>query len=137
MTCPYCLASIAPDLAKCPSCGFTLGGSTLPRGQPAGGVAPFEDPMTRLMAPPRRSNLAMASLVLGIGSWVALGPLASIPAIITGHMARKEIEASDGTVEGAGLATGGLVLGYANLVAVLVFLLFIAGFIGWIFTRAQ
>ena len=38
------------------------------------------------------SNLALASLILGILGWTLLPGLASIGAIITGHMAKNEIK---------------------------------------------
>ncbi len=57
------------------------------------------------------SNILPAiSLILGIASWLGMSLLASVPAIITGHMAR-----SDPNQEGRGLATAGLLLGYANI----------------------
>jgi hypothetical protein len=41
--------------------------------------------------------------------------IGGIVAIITGHMAKKEIRASGGSISGDGLATGGLILGYLNV----------------------
>lgn len=64
------------------------------------------------------SNLAIISLVSGIISWVLLPVIAGIAAVITGHMARREIRASGGRLSGDGLAIIGLVLGYANLAIV-------------------
>jgi hypothetical protein len=61
------------------------------------------------------SNLALISLISGIVSWFLLPIIAGIVAIITGHMAKKEIRASGGALSGDGLATGGLVLGYVNI----------------------
>jgi hypothetical protein len=82
---------------------------------------------------PRNNNLAVASLVLGVGSWVALGPLGAVPAVITGHMARKEMRRSPGEAAGEGMATAGLWLGYANLiVTALVLLLFGAALIAFL-----
>jgi hypothetical protein len=61
------------------------------------------------------SNLALASLILGILSWIFLPILGSIGAVITGHMAKNEIKSSMGALAGDGMATAGLVLGYANI----------------------
>lgn len=61
------------------------------------------------------SNLALASLILGILGWTILPTLGSIGAIITGHMAKNEIKGSMGALGGDGMATAGLVLGYANI----------------------
>lgn len=89
----------------------------------------------------RRSRLALVSLIAGIMSWITLslslgilsigllfiGLLTIIAfllpyllflvlAIFTGHMAKREIKRSGGKIGGNGMATIGLVLGYAGLV---------------------
>ena len=61
------------------------------------------------------STLAIVSLVSGIVSWVLLPLIGSIIAVITGHMAKREIRESLGKLSGDGLATAGLVLGYIQL----------------------
>jgi hypothetical protein len=57
------------------------------------------------------SNLAIASLVCGILGLFVCSIFTAIPAIITGHMARRQIRENP-TLEGAGLALGGLIMGY-------------------------
>ena len=61
------------------------------------------------------SSAAVVSLVFGIIgifiTWWMLG-IPSIIAIITGHIAKSNIKASKGLLEGDGLATAGLILGY-------------------------
>ena len=61
------------------------------------------------------SNLALASLILGILGWTVIPTIGAIAAIITGHMAKNEIKSSLGALGGDGMATAGLVLGYANI----------------------
>jgi hypothetical protein len=61
------------------------------------------------------SNMALASLVLGILGWTLLPGLASIAAVVTGHMAKKEIKESNGQLGGDGMAVAGLVMGYASV----------------------
>ncbi len=61
------------------------------------------------------SNMALASLILGILGWTIIPTIGSIAAIITGHMAKNEIKNSMGSLGGDGMATAGLVLGYANI----------------------
>ena len=61
------------------------------------------------------SNLALASLILGILGWTIIPTIGSIAAVITGHMAKNEIKSSMGELGGDGMATAGLVLGYANI----------------------
>ncbi len=75
--------------------------------------------------PATTSRLAVASLVCGIASFVCiLGPLAGIPAVITGHMALQQIRRSGGTVGGRGLALAGVILGWVVVgITVLVFVI--------------
>lgn len=61
----------------------------------------------------KTSGLAIASLVCGIIQFVFLGILASIPAIILGHLARRQIRQTG--ERGAGMAMAGLVLGYIGV----------------------
>lgn len=84
-----------------------------PTFQPAP-VPPYPQPMGYGPPFPRTTNgNATASLVCGILGTMTMG-LTSIPAIILGHIAKRQIR--ERGQEGDGLATAGLVLGY--LVAV-------------------
>ncbi|MBM3151779.1 MAG: DUF4190 domain-containing protein [Chloroflexi bacterium] len=65
---------------------------------------------------PRNSAMAIISLVGGILGWTFLPFLGSLVAIITGHMAKSEINKSNGMLTGGGMATAGLILGYAAVV---------------------
>jgi hypothetical protein len=65
--------------------------------------------------PARTSTMAIISLIGGIAGLSVLPVLASIVAVITGHMAKGEIRNSGGMVTGDGLATAGLILGYIGL----------------------
>jgi len=73
------------------------------------------------------SSMAIASLVLGILGWTVLPTIGAIIAIITGHMAKKEIRESVEDLGGDGMATAGLILGYANIVVTLCGCLIFAG----------
>jgi hypothetical protein len=77
------------------------------------------------VAPAARTNgYALASLLCGLGQF-AVGPLATIPAIVFGHMAMSQIKRTG--EQGAGLAIAGLVLGWgAVILGVLVAVLAIA-----------
>jgi hypothetical protein len=92
----------------------------------------------------RTSNLAIISLVSGILGWTILPWIASIVAIVTGHMARAEIRRSAGTMEGDGLAVAGLVLGYAmvviSFIGLMLVILFFGGLavlLGWLGMNGQ
>jgi hypothetical protein len=62
--------------------------------------------------------MATVSLVSGILGWTILFGIASVVAVITGHMAKSEIKRSGGMLGGDGMATAGLILGYINLAVV-------------------
>jgi type II secretory pathway pseudopilin PulG len=94
------------------------------------GLADWE-PLSKLIPPPAKaqatvlpqsSGMAIASLVCGILGFVTFG-LGSIPAIITGHMARSRINKSAGALGGNGFALAGLILGYLCLVLTFVAIL--------------
>jgi len=61
----------------------------------------------------RTNGYALASLLCGLGQF-AVGPLATIPAIVFGHMAMSRIRRTG--EQGAGLALAGLVLGWGAVV---------------------
>jgi type II secretory pathway pseudopilin PulG len=59
---------------------------------------------------------AIASMVCGILSLGCAPVLASIPAIILGHISRSAIQKSLGNLKGEGMALAGLIMGYISLV---------------------
>jgi uncharacterized protein DUF4190/uncharacterized protein DUF1707 len=66
-------------------------------------------------APPqyaRTNALAITSLVCGIAQMM-FGPLATIPAVVCGHMARSQIRRTG--EQGAGMALAGLILGWVGI----------------------
>lgn len=88
-------------------------GQTTPQSQP-----PPPPPPNHGQAPPpgygpptRTNPKATWAMILGILGMVCCGLFAGIPAIVLGHQARGEIDASIGTQEGRGMATAGFVLG--------------------------
>jgi hypothetical protein len=58
---------------------------------------------------------ATASLVLGILGLVILYVIGPILALVFGHQAKNEIEASNGTQGGGGAATAGIVMGWIGI----------------------
>jgi DUF1707 SHOCT-like domain/Domain of unknown function (DUF4190) len=86
----------------------------LPRatvGPPAATAATAVTPVART------NGLAIASLACGIAQF-AFGPLATIPAIVLGHVARHQIKRTG--EQGAGLALAGLLLGWAAVILAIV-----------------
>jgi hypothetical protein len=101
-----------PPVQTAPPPSLTPPAEPQPLGQPVGygqGPAAYGP-----VAVPN-SNLAIISLVSGILTWVLLPVVAAIVAVITGHMARREIRQSGGQLAGDGLALIGLILGYAQI----------------------
>ncbi|MGH8107934.1 MAG: DUF4190 domain-containing protein [Arenimonas sp.] len=87
------------------------------------------------------SQLAIASLISGILGWTLVPFLGSLVAIITGHMARKEIRNNPETREGDGMALAGLILGWSSVVCWIIGILLFGGLIlaafGLLFTAAN
>lgn len=77
----------------------------------------YNDPAGIPTAPlvKRESTLAIISLVTGIIGWTILPFISSIVAVITGHLAKKEIRESGGLMSGNGMALAGLILGYTMI----------------------
>jgi hypothetical protein len=79
----------------------------------------MENPNYQQIPPPlyvaQTSTLAIVSLIAGILGWIGFLGIGPIIAIITGHMAKSEINKSGGRITGSGMATAGLILGYVNL----------------------
>jgi hypothetical protein len=77
------------------------------------GAMPAVWPVTVYQPPVTTNSLARASLVLGVAEFFTMG-LTAIPAIICGHMAKREMRETG--QRGEGLATSGLVLGYMAVI---------------------
>jgi len=77
------------------------------------GAMPAAWPMPVYQPPSTTNSLARASLVLGVAEFFTMG-LTAIPAIICGHMAKREMRLTG--QRGDGLATSGLVLGYMAVI---------------------
>lgn len=99
-----------------------------------GGIAPPPAPLGTLpgvnpmVAAPRNSGLALASMICGIvglvGMCCYLGVPCGIAAVICGHMANAEIKRAAGAVEGKGMATAGLITGYIGISLTIIMAIF-------------
>ena len=86
--------------------------------QPYPGYAPQYAPGPGYPPAGPTSGMAIASLVvslLGIG----------IVGVILGHLALNEIKKSNGYIRGRGLAIAGLIIGYAEIAAGVLFVIFL------------
>ena len=112
---------IADGSQFCPRCGNRLvSGAALGEapggvGAPGTGYAQTEEQTT--------SGKAIASLIMAVLIFI---PFSAVAAIILGHLALSEIRKSAGKLKGQGLATAGLILGYAEIVMIPVILIIAA-----------
>ncbi len=116
MKCPYCGEMIADESQFCARCGNRLVSEAALAGMPAPAGAPATGAQTT-------SGKALASLILGILIFI---PFSAVAAIILGHLALSEIRKSAGRLKGQGLATAGLILGYAEVALIPVILIIAA-----------
>jgi len=122
-SCPVCGQKISYDTALegtqhiCPHCNNTVG-------VPTGFAEPTEASLRTDTPPagtghnatraiPRTSRLAIASLICSVASLVTC--VGWLPGIICGHLAKSRIR-RDSSLQGNGLATAGLTIGYLILV---------------------
>jgi Domain of unknown function (DUF1707)/Domain of unknown function (DUF4190) len=80
---------------------------------PAGPLPAWPVPAYQPPPPSGTNSMAIASMVLGVAEFFT-GGLTAIPAVICGHVARRQMKQT--AQRGDGLATGGLVLGYMAII---------------------
>jgi Domain of unknown function (DUF4190) len=83
--------------------------------------------ISNVWTPPQTNVLAILSLVFSL-VWVA--GFGSIGAVVLGHMAKRQIAASNGRQTGDGLATAGLVIGYIGISLLLIYVIAVASLSG-------
>ena len=94
--------------------------------QPPSAPAPYQPAMP---ASSHTNTMAVVSLAFGIGSWFVLPLVGGVVAVVTGHIARREIRQTG--EQGDTFALVGMILGYLHLAVVaLVVLLVIVLFAG-------
>ena len=116
----------------CPNCGYqiSVGGECagqviqcstclhemrIPESQPIPEALPIP-PSFSGTSMPRKTNLAIASMILGILSFICIGPLGAIPAVILGHISRSRAKSDPRYLDSKAMALAGLILGYSNIV---------------------
>ncbi len=97
-----------------------------PPGYPPPGYPPPGYPPPGYPTPPT-SGKATTALVLGICGLVICPLILSVPAIIVGQSAKKEIDASHGQLGGRSQAQAGFILGIIGTLLVVLAALFVAG----------
>lgn len=76
-------------------------------------MSELPEPQNNTPAP--TTSYATTSLIMGVLGWTLIPIVGGIIAVITGHLAKKDIRQSEGLLGGDGIASAGLFLGYLNL----------------------
>jgi hypothetical protein len=118
---PYVRRTVAQALSRLgagpgaeAAAGQVVAATETPEEAP-GPAAPVSYPADWTPAPSGTSKLARISMICGIGTWFVLPVIGALAAVITGHMARREIRRSHEQLGGGWQATLGMVLGYVQL----------------------
>lgn len=149
--CLRCGKLVPEGDAFCTSCGSSLKGAPLPGVQGSVAPGEFEAmrrgpaPMSPAAAVPacptpaypayggapayhpppvaarRTDELAIVSLVCGIGSFAVLPLVAAIAAVVTGLVSLGRIKGDPKGLDGGGLAVAGIALGIANIAVIALF----------------
>jgi len=90
--------------------------------QGLGANTPFQPPVS---AQGQDQTLAIVSLVTGILSILCCGPITGIPAIITGFMAKNNIDANPSQYTGRGMAIAGMIMGGISILFGILYIIYI------------
>ena len=101
-------------------------GAAVPAAPPAQiGGAPASAPPTSVPVV-KTEPLAIWSFVLSLLSLVCCGFILGIPGVVCGHLALSKLQ-KEPQLQGKGLATAGLVIGYAAIAFWLIYVVFFGG----------
>lgn len=119
MECPSCQTDNRPGADYCSRCGAELASASPPEAGPArASQSPSGDVLASSGQRSAKTNgLAIVSLVLAVVSGPLLfacsgiGLLCGIGALVSGLIARRQVENSGGAQKGKGLALAGVIIG--------------------------
>ena len=84
-------------------------------GYPAAGYPPPGYPAPSYPPPAPTSTNAIVALILAVSSWIVCPIVPAIVALVFASKASKEIKASGGSIQGAGLVTGANITAWINI----------------------
>ncbi|MCC6156645.1 MAG: DUF4190 domain-containing protein [Deltaproteobacteria bacterium] len=114
-------APIATDVGS----GAPEGAIDQPRPEAAAPLPyPPSGPRPPMPAKPAPPGAAIASLVLGVASFLLCGIFFSIPGVILGYQARKQIEANPDGVGGADMVKAAIIVNWINIALSIVAIIF-------------
>ena len=85
----------------------------LPARAPGQAPQPYYGPPQAYPGNQRTNGMAIAAMICGIAQFFGFWLLGTIPAVVLGHIARRQIRQTG--EQGAGMALAGLILGYVGL----------------------
>ncbi len=94
--------------------------------QNIGANTPFQPPVAAGFG--QDKTLAIVSLVCGILSLTCCGPVTGIAALITGYMAKNNVDANPQQYDGRGMAIAGMIMGGISLVLTVLYFIFVGLF---------
>ncbi|MCD6333507.1 MAG: DUF4190 domain-containing protein [Bacteroidales bacterium] len=122
--CTSCGKEVPAQAFFCPHCGAPVGSKAGERYN--AGRHSYDD----RYQPPRTEPLALISLLVSVFGFFAAGFIGPLVGVILGHVALNRINHSGGELQGHGMATAALIIGYAGLILGVILLAAFGTFFG-------
>ena len=128
-SCPHCGRDVSPRATVCPGCGEPGPAAGYPPPPPPAGAYQPGTVGSVISAVPRTDPYAIASIVCAVANFLGVFLIGAILAIVFGKMAEKNI-ARNPSLEGAGLARMGIIVGWVGIGVFVAFIVLGFAFLG-------